>query len=578
MEYSIAKNETYNSIEIAFNGKPDEKTREILKANRFRWHGLRRVWYGYADEQTIRDQLDGGTAKATSEQPKREKVANKLPSLWERCGTSKIKQHDKNTLPPVKEIAAILRKELRARFPEVKFSITSTYNTIAAYIQASPYGRERILKDRRTGEPDPYGYWQNSDELEAVRTYCKALASSWNYDDSDTMTDYFDVHFYGGYFEISGGYVQTAATEEQLADIADFKAKKTAEDEAKQAALIERAKQAAKEREEQAKRYEEQRRIDAENAEAIEKHVKITDFDESEQIAVLGLREYCKICNLDEMDKIDDENVRNNEEQPTTDAVISRRVDFTNSAIFANFCKMFMNDFTFLAGKGGTGTADYRPEASDISSNLTAKQRETVKYFATDCIGVYFNDVLQFVIDPQGFSYARYVLALPSDFDEETDTANAKEWRDELRRQSEKLPPFYIPAPIVEQIETANLQPGEQITVLRVEEWILISQELRGTLESIEAKPWAQYSDAGSLTYKPAGKRIPETLHFHKGQAFAVYRGTLPEVPNVLKYGDVSGGLQLVKFAGSGADGYLESVIKYYEKIGYKPIIDLIAK
>lgn len=220
MEYAINKNNNFNSLEITFAGKPDEQTRAALKANGYRWHGVRRLWYGYTDEQTIRAALDGVTTTNTDEQTTNMKTPakaakNRLPSLWERCDISGIKQHDKNALPPVKDIAALLRKELKTRFPEVKFSITSTYNTIDAYIKASPYGREHVYKDRRTGEPDKYGYFEDSDELNAVQAYCKAFADSWNYDDSDSMTDYFDVHFYGGYFQIPGNYEQTEPTDEQ---------------------------------------------------------------------------------------------------------------------------------------------------------------------------------------------------------------------------------------------------------------------------------------------------------------------------------------------------------------------------
>lgn len=55
---TITKNESYNSFEIIFNGKPDEQTRNVLKANGYRWHGVRRLWYGYKD---IAEQLNGTT-------------------------------------------------------------------------------------------------------------------------------------------------------------------------------------------------------------------------------------------------------------------------------------------------------------------------------------------------------------------------------------------------------------------------------------------------------------------------------------------------------------------------------------
>lgn len=587
MEYVINKNNDFNSLEITFAGKPDEQTRNALKANGYRWHGVRRLWYGYTDEQTIRAALDGVTTTNTDEQTTNAKTPakaakNRLPSLWERCDISGIKQHDKNALPPVKDIAALLRKELKTRFPEVKFSITSTYNTIDAYIKASPYGREHVYKDRRTGEPDKYGYFEDSDELNAVQAYCKALADSWNYDDSDSMTDYFDVHFYGGYFQIPGNYEQTEPTDEQRADIADFKKRKAEKEERDHAEFLAQCERDRIQREKDEAAARIQAQNDAIAREQIEKAAIVKDIPENERRIYFDLAEYRKINSLEEAEKVLEEYVKDGEQLPRVDAIPSRRVDFNgytdnDKKIFANFCRMFMFNFTFLQGKGGQTTADERVNENNYKQ-LTSEQREGVKWYADDCVAVYNNGVLQFIIDPEGFSYARYILQLPEGFDEQADSENAAEWIANQKAETSKREPFYIPAPVSEQIAQAYLQPGERVTVLTVNGWVLMAQEYRGTLESIEAKAWAQYSDAGKITITRDGKRKPDELHFHRGEAFALYRGILPEVPNSLKYGDASSGLQLVNFAGAGADGYIKSVMKYYKTLGYTPVIDLIAK
>lgn len=587
MEYAINKNVNFNSLEITFAGKPDEQTRNALKANGYRWHGVRRIWYGYTDEQTIRAALDGVTIENANEQTTSAKTPertakNRLPSLWERCDVSGIKQHDKNNLPPVKDIAALLRKELKTRFPEVKFSITSTYNTIDAYIKASPYERRHIMKDRRTGEPDKYGYFEDSDELNAVQAYCKALADSWNYDDSDTMTDYFDVHFYGGYFQIPGNYEQTDPTDEQKADIADFKKRKAEKEERDHAEFLAQCERdrIQRENDEAAARIQAQK--DAIAREQIEKAAIVTDIPENERRVYFDLAEYRKINSLEEAEKVLEEYIKDGEQLPQVDAVVSRRVDFNgysdnDKKIFANFCQMFMFDFTFLQGKGGHETADARVTKENYEK-LTSEQRKGVKWYDCDCVAVYNNGVLQFIIDPEGLSYARYILQLPEGFDERIDSENAAEWINAQKEETSKRTPFYIPAPVGEQIAQACLQPGERVTVLTVDGWVMVAQEYRGTLESIEAKAWAQYSDAGKITITRAGKRKPDELHFHRGEAFALYRGILPEVPNSLKYEESSGGLQLVNYAGAGADGYIKSVMKYYKTLGYTPVIDLIAK
>lgn len=47
MNYTIAKNNQFNSLEVNFSGKPCEAIRSALKNIGFRWHSVRRIWYGY---------------------------------------------------------------------------------------------------------------------------------------------------------------------------------------------------------------------------------------------------------------------------------------------------------------------------------------------------------------------------------------------------------------------------------------------------------------------------------------------------------------------------------------------------
>ena len=103
----------------------------------------------------------------------------------------------------VKETAKIIRKHLRQRFPEVKISVRSDYDSINVIIKASPYERE-------------------SQELQAIFKYCEQLLDSYNFDDSDPLIDYFHVHFYP-ILQIAVDYTQTEQTEEIIKDIANFK-------------------------------------------------------------------------------------------------------------------------------------------------------------------------------------------------------------------------------------------------------------------------------------------------------------------------------------------------------------------
>lgn len=66
--YTINRNEAFNSIEVLFDGKPSEAIREALKNLRFRWHGVKKVWYGYKTEEEVREAIEGAESgeKSTS--------------------------------------------------------------------------------------------------------------------------------------------------------------------------------------------------------------------------------------------------------------------------------------------------------------------------------------------------------------------------------------------------------------------------------------------------------------------------------------------------------------------------------
>jgi penicillin V acylase-like amidase (Ntn superfamily) len=66
MTYTINTNTEFNSIEISFDGKPTEEIRNALKQLRFRWHSVKKVWYGYSTEETARAAIEGKTTEQTT--------------------------------------------------------------------------------------------------------------------------------------------------------------------------------------------------------------------------------------------------------------------------------------------------------------------------------------------------------------------------------------------------------------------------------------------------------------------------------------------------------------------------------
>lgn len=79
--YTIAKNAQFNSIEINFTGKPSEAIREALKALRFRWHGVRRIWYGYTTEEAARAAIENAEKKQTKTSTKTAKTEAKAAKV-----------------------------------------------------------------------------------------------------------------------------------------------------------------------------------------------------------------------------------------------------------------------------------------------------------------------------------------------------------------------------------------------------------------------------------------------------------------------------------------------------------------
>lgn len=90
------------------------------------------------------------------------------------------------------------------------------------------------------------------------------------------------------------------------------------------------------------------------------------------------------------------------------DVKITRELYFNNIEELESFNNSLMLDFDFINGTGGSCTDDER--INDIKDywNMSDEERDTVKWYLKG-IAVYFNNELQYIIDAQGYSYARYV-------------------------------------------------------------------------------------------------------------------------------------------------------------------------
>jgi len=99
-----------------------------------------------------------------------------------------------------KEIVPLLRAMLQKELPEFKFSVTSTYNKINVDLMSSPYPAYTEGNDLKGGGIHR-SMLEDKDETlspEVKKAFAKIqeFLDEYNYDNSDSMTDYFDVNFY----------------------------------------------------------------------------------------------------------------------------------------------------------------------------------------------------------------------------------------------------------------------------------------------------------------------------------------------------------------------------------------------
>ena len=162
--YTITKNPAFNSIEVVFPGKPSENVREALKNLRFRWHNVKKLWYGYAEEETVRAAIDNAENEKAEEKP----VNNAAKKPAEKTNKFGVKVgdifhaswgYDQTNNTFVQVIAVCGEQSVRVR--EVSPEITNTngvgpmaadytYNIESKILPAKSYSV--FIKDQEKGD------------------------------------------------------------------------------------------------------------------------------------------------------------------------------------------------------------------------------------------------------------------------------------------------------------------------------------------------------------------------------------------------------------------------------------------
>lgn len=601
---TITMNNEKNGIEIRFDGKPESSIIVALKENGFRWSGKQKMWYAKqsADRISFAESLEEFSSPIKNKVEQHEKY-----NLWEMTRTDGIEDnYSKYHIYSTKEIAAIIRKNLRARFPMCKWSITSDYNSICIDLLASPFCSE-------------------SDEIKAIIHYAYKFAESYNYDNSDSMTDYFDVNFYGVYESsiLSHHYEQKEMTDDDKEMCKVFQQNKVdfeaAEEIRKQKEFEEQMKQREIEEAEAKKRAE----IRKANEKIIEDNHTVKKVNYTIVNAILKAN---KDDNLDHTEIYDEKQCRET-------CQVSREVHFTTE-VYALFEKQLMSDYSFFDGMGGSRTDDRRIQSSIDYDMMTEEERETVEWYNIDCVAIYCDGELKLIVDPQGYNYARYVYVYDeqsqkvdtyhSDYgiseeehqhnielaetiedvsteiisqneikktwqDEDFDLYKAcmKEWiyANKFKLNAGIVRAITIPElktvmykvltevdSIAEQFKNTNLEAGQRITIVKYSDFGMMSVS-KVTFHSYEIGQYAQYDNSVKMTFKPHRKKGLYYKWFY-GDVI-IYNGWY-DLPDTVLF-DISYKehciTQKSKWVSFDRKQY-DAILEYFAEQGLKPIIN----
>ena len=603
MKATYTINSEKNGIEIKFSGKPETATLDTLKSEGFRWHRVKMIWYAKntPERLTLAERLaDGQQAATESHTPAPAPVVDRIN--LDNLGTAKLDSyHDTN-------IAAAIRAEFKARgvkgatvrcgrggytasltitvkATDADFVSVEEYKTRYTFAEFSCDAQghhgvydgsrwiyaatwETMSEEERTTAydnhiryylmkaPDFYRYNQERKDYPTITTafYEKLvaiwkIANQWNYDNSDPMTDYFDV---GYYLDIdvkadAGREIRETMTD---AERTAYNEEKAAE-EAQRAAELEEYKRQCEESEKAYRAAEEARQA------AHETVIAGSTAKDNEPLYITALTGGIgKECTIDELH----ETIREHDIEKW-DAVINRRVDMTAEAYQA-FCILFLDCFDFLAGKGGTASEDVRLEPIESIYKLNKAQRETIKWYICEAVGIYVNDELKLVCDPSGHNYSRYTY-IPT---EETTIAPAAPILKAQEEESRTKEPFYMPEDVTKQAE--NIHIGQKITIYQTDGWILNNVYAGfGTVTNTYPGTWAQYNGQ-YIELSRSGKIYK--VFIRNDKMCLIYEGIKPLLPESVTSEKVSDTMRHL----FNYDELIPRIYNYYKEQGQTPIVD----
>lgn len=607
-------NEKLNGVELYFDGKPSTEVLTDLKANGYRWNGKKVCWYAKQNNKTleIAKTYSNSDMKINKTQIKNNK--KEILDIF-KITQSKLYKNDNIGRYDLKAIAKETRTVLRRLFKIVKFSVRVSNNSIYCHVVSSPFAEDSEILKAICGYATNY-----------IQQYNECICY-------DPYGDYgSSYNFYDGRFTASYDYIQTEESEESKVIEELFLIKLHEAEEIEKIKKEEEYKKLEKQKEIEHQEY--LKRVEREKQQETEivNHVEVKEIKEHDSYYITN----CQFANLNKNNTLDEYKEEVNKGDYTYEKVkIERELHFTDEKILSYFENMFLHDFDFLEGTGGSEIDDNSINSMEDYHNMSISEQEQVKWNLLG-VAVYLNGVLQFVIDTQGYSYARYVglvdgvevvknldtkKKLTDEQIEEyttqalfienlsnevikenniSNTWNNSDWNIYKKAIKEKLSCYMIKPcneyirlikedllplkqamykllievdKLEDQFKNANLQENEKITVIKISEWGFGLSQQKGIFKDYKAESYAQYKDNVNLIFRPFNKRSDYKMPLYN--KVLIYKGWFDIDKSVLYDIKTDGVMTSFKSKYSMCDDrQLEDVLNHLKNQGIEPVIN----
>ncbi len=187
MTYTLTRNAQFNSIEITFDSKPSEEIRTALKNLKFRWHSVKSIWYGFADEDTVKAAIDGKPAEPKQKPAEENKFGVKVGDIF-RCSWG----WEQTNVDFFQVIALVGQSSVRIRevYPEIikeeavsGMSENRTYKLTQNLLPAA--SRASFIHDQEKGDLKRISEGYNGEPRIKISSYASAYLCK-----GETVTEY----------------------------------------------------------------------------------------------------------------------------------------------------------------------------------------------------------------------------------------------------------------------------------------------------------------------------------------------------------------------------------------------------